>query len=134
MAYFLCIEVKLNYEVSFIAQINYRKEILNKSYMEFYHPIDTPTEIGCKLTKEDEAKEVNPTYYKSFVGSLRYLTCTKLDILYKVGLINSYMENPKSSCLQAIKKIFRYIKGIIDSSLFYLTKENLKIASFIDND
>ena len=38
--------------------------------MKDYHPIDTPMKISCKLTKESEGKEVNPTYCKSLVDSL----------------------------------------------------------------
>lgn len=55
----------------------------------------TTVKCGIKLTKEEEEEEgasMNPTYYKSIVGYLWCLICTKLDILYGVGLISSYME------------------------------------------
>ena len=53
------------------------------------------------------------------VGSLRYLTCTRPDILYGVGLVSHYMKKPKSTHLIAAKKILRYIKRTISYELLY---------------
>ena len=99
MTYFLSIEMKQNYEESFIFQTKYVNEILKKFHMEYCHIIDTIMEVGCKLNKEGEGKEVKLTCYKSLLGSLRYLTCIRLDILYGLGLISHYMENLKWSHL-----------------------------------
>ncbi|KAG6425054.1 hypothetical protein SASPL_115477 [Salvia splendens] len=75
------------------------------------NPVNTPVEISQELRKHDGEAEVDPTYFKSLVGSLRYLTCTRPDILYGVGLISRYMEKPSQSHLNAAKRILRYIKG-----------------------
>uniref|UniRef100_A0A803MQI4 Uncharacterized protein n=1 Tax=Chenopodium quinoa TaxID=63459 RepID=A0A803MQI4_CHEQI len=49
--------------------------------------VSTPMECGLKLSKNDpNGEKVNPTLFKSLVGSLRYLTCTRSDILFAVGL------------------------------------------------
>ncbi|KAG6489026.1 hypothetical protein ZIOFF_050284 [Zingiber officinale] len=34
--------------------------------------MDMPVEYGIRMTKDGEDKLVNPTYYKSLVGCLRY--------------------------------------------------------------
>ena len=47
-------------------------------------PVTTPIEVGIKLSKYEDGDVVNPTYFKSLLGSLRYLTNTRLDILYSV--------------------------------------------------
>ncbi|KAG6394787.1 hypothetical protein SASPL_145377 [Salvia splendens] len=78
--------------------------------MESCNPVYTPVEIGQELRKHDGEAKVDPTYFKSLVGSLRYLTCTRPDILYGVGLISRYMETPSQSHLNAVKGILRYIK------------------------
>ena len=72
-------------------------------------PVSTPIECGVKLSKIGEGLIIDATLLKSIVGSLRYLTCTRPDILYSVGLVSRYMEEPKISHLQAAKRIFRYI-------------------------
>ncbi|MCV5002872.1 reverse transcriptase domain-containing protein, partial [Escherichia coli] len=86
MAYYLGIEVKQKEEGIFISQESYAKEILKKFKMDNCKPISTPIECGIKLSKDDEAEKMDPTLFKSLVGSLRYLTCTRPDILYATGL------------------------------------------------
>jgi hypothetical protein len=54
---------------------------------------------------------VDASKYRSLVGSLRYLTCTRPDITYSVGIVSRFMEEPNHSHLKAIKRILRYIRG-----------------------
>jgi hypothetical protein len=46
---------------------------------------------------------IDATLYKSLVESLRYLRCTSPDIIYGVGLVSRYMEEPKITHWKAIK-------------------------------
>lgn len=62
--------------------------------MDAAKPIMTPVEEKLRLTKEGGGGYVNPTYFKSLVGSLRYLTSTRPDINFAVGLISRFMKNP----------------------------------------
>jgi hypothetical protein len=50
--------------------------------------INTPVESGIKLSRYDEGKAVDVTLYRSLVGSLRYLTYTRPNISYGVGLMS----------------------------------------------
>lgn len=76
---------------------------------------------------------MNPTYYKSLIGSMRYLICTRSDILFKVGLASRFMEEPKGSHLMAAKMVLQYIKGTIQYDLFY-GSTNLQLVGYSDND
>ncbi|KAM1744384.1 hypothetical protein ACFX11_011278 [Malus domestica] len=134
MAYYLGIEVKQNEEGIFISQESYTKEILKKFKMDDCKPISTPVECGVKLTKHDEGESVDPTFFKSLVGSLRYLTCTRPDILYVVGLVSRYMENPTTTHLKTAKRILRYLKGTVNFGLFYSSSDNYKLAGYSDSD
>ena len=82
MAYYLGIEVKQKEEGIFISQESYAKDILKKFRMDDCNPVSTPVECGVKMSKYDEGERVDATLFKSLVGSLRYLTCMRLDILY----------------------------------------------------
>jgi hypothetical protein len=95
---------------------------------------DNPIEYGTKITKEGERYLVNPTYYKSIVGCLRYLTCTRIDIMFRVSLINIYIEKPRSSHLKTTKRILRFVKGTSSYGLFYLSSQNLEITGYSDSD
>ncbi|XP_014503366.1 uncharacterized protein LOC106763714 [Vigna radiata var. radiata] len=67
--------------------------------------------MGVKLEKDPEEEAVDPTEYRRMVGSLRYLCNTRPYISYSVGVVNRYMQNPRVSHLNAIKRILIYLKG-----------------------
>ncbi|KAH9669584.1 hypothetical protein KPL70_021844 [Citrus sinensis] len=134
MAYYLGIEVKQKEEGIFISQESYAKEILKKFKMNDCKPISTPVECGVKLSKHDKGEDIDPTFFKSLVGSLRYLTCTRPDILYAVGLVSRYMENPKTTHFKAAKRILRYIKGTTNFGLLYSFSKNYKLVGYSDSD
>lgn len=85
MSDFLGLEVRQDKSGIFVSQEAYAKEILKKFKMEGFNPVSTPVESGTKLSRYDEGKAVDATLYRSLVGSLRYLTCTRPDIAYGVG-------------------------------------------------
>lgn len=74
------------------------------------NPVNTPMERGTKLSKFDDGEEVDFTLFKSLIGSLRYLTCTRSDILFPVGVLSRFMEAPTSTPLTVAKRILCYLK------------------------
>ncbi|XP_028112808.1 uncharacterized protein LOC114310909 [Camellia sinensis] len=134
MAHFLGIEVAQRKDGIFISQSGYAKEILKRYGIENCNPVNTPVDSGVELRKCTKAVDVDPTYFKSLVGSLRYLTCTRPGILYGVGLINRYMETPDQLHLYAAKRILRYIKRTVDDGLFYKPTNNFKLVGYSDSD
>ena len=134
MSYFLGLEVKQGKDGIFVSQEAYAKEILRKFKMEDCNPVSTPVESGVKLSRFDEGKAVDARLYKSLVGSLRYLTCTRPDILYGVGLVSRYMEEPKSTHWKTIKRILRYIRGTLSHGLLYSHTNNFTLHGYSDSD
>ena len=68
----------------------------------------------------DDAEKMDSTLFKSLVGSLRYLTCRRPDILFAVGVVSRFMDAPTSTNLKVTKRIFRYLKGTIEVGYFIL--------------
>jgi len=106
MAYYLGIEVKQQEKGIFISQESYAKEILKKFKMVNCKPVNTLIECEIKLSKHEKGEIVDPTFFKSLVESLRYLTCTRPSIMYAVGLVSRYMKNPTTTHLKIAKRIF----------------------------
>ena len=96
MSYYLGMEVKQTENGIFVSQESYTKEVLKKFNMLDCNPVNTPMEGGLKLSKFDEGEKVDSTIFKSLVGSLRYLTNTRPDILYAVGAVCRFTEAPTS--------------------------------------
>lgn len=88
-----------------------------------------------ELSKREKGNLVNPTEYRSIVGGLRYLTHTRPDISYAVGMVSRFMEKPTDVHLQAVKRILRYVKGTIDFGLTYArgNEENI-ITGYSDSN
>ncbi|XP_070002819.1 secreted RxLR effector protein 161-like [Nicotiana sylvestris] len=79
-------------------------------------------------------EKVDPTFFKSLVGSLRCLTCTRPDILFAVGVVSRFMEAPTSTYLKVTRRILRYLKDTIDFGLFYSSSNDFNLMGFCDSD
>ncbi|XP_028123609.1 uncharacterized protein LOC114320744 [Camellia sinensis] len=134
MSHFLCIEVVQREDGIFISQNGYAKEIFKRFGMESCNPVNTPVESGLELRKSTNGGNIDPTYFKSLVASLRYLTCTRPDIFYGFGLISRYVEASNQSHLNAAKRIFRYIKGTLNDGLLYSWTHDFALVGYSDSD
>jgi hypothetical protein len=90
--------------------------------------------LGCKLRKGDESKVVDPKHYRSMIGSFLYVTASRPDVKQSVGMVARFQAGSKESHVQAIKRIFRYLRGTIDLGLWYPRKDSftLKAYSYVD--
>eukprot|EP00253_Pinus_taeda_P014163 PITA_14163 len=91
-------------------------------------------EKGCSLSSNDESPTVNQPAYRSMIGSLLYLTGTKLDIMHAVGIVGRFQANPKESHLQAVKRIFKYLQGTQDFCLWYPKDTYITLHAYTDAD
>lgn len=133
MSFFLGIEIRQDQNGIFLCQQKFT-ELLEKFKMNDCNIVTTPVAADLHLTKEGDGKLVESTLYKSLIGSLRYLTVTRPDIVYGVGLLSRYMEMPRESHWQAVKRVLRYAKGTLNFGLFYAYGENSKLMGYSDSD
>jgi hypothetical protein len=71
-----------------LSQGAYAARIVEKAGPLGCNPCATPMEPRIKLSKDSTAPEVDPTKYRSIVGSLRYLVNTRPDLAYSVGYVS----------------------------------------------
>ncbi|KAK2969837.1 hypothetical protein RJ640_000654 [Escallonia rubra] len=130
MSYFLRVEVKQMEDGIFMSHRKYAEQILSRFRMKDCNPVAIPAETGVELRVDSNRKSVDPTLYKSMVGSLRYLTFTRPDITYAVGLVSRYMERPKQDHFNVAKRILRYVRGTVDHGLFYSHSQNSRLIGY----
>jgi Reverse transcriptase (RNA-dependent DNA polymerase) len=109
MNFFFGLEVRQVEMGIFVSQETYANEILKKYKMTNCYPVSTPMEPGAKLSKFDGGERVDASRYRSLVGSLHYLKCTRPDLSLSIGIISQFMEEPVYSHWKALKRILRYI-------------------------
>jgi len=103
MSYYLKIKIKQGEDGIFVNKKKFVKEILKKFKIEDYAKANTPVECRVKMLKNDEIEKINYIAFKSLVGSLRYLICTRSYILFGVGLVSRFMKTPTMTHLKALK-------------------------------
>ncbi|XP_074345106.1 uncharacterized protein LOC141684164 [Apium graveolens] len=108
-------------------------EALDK-FMEFKALAEKQSGYYLKTLRSDRGGEYTSNLFKSLVGSLRYLTFTRPDIMYAVGLVSRYMEKPKQDHFMAAKRILRYVKGTLGHGLFYTHSQNSKLVGYSDSN
>jgi hypothetical protein len=108
--------------------------MLKRFQMEDSKPVGTPMVTRCKLSKDDDSLDVDQSSYRSMIGSLMYITTSRPDIMHDVGMVGRYQAAPKQSHLQAIKRIFRYLKETMTYGMWYPRNQNLQLTSYSDED
>ena len=96
--YFLEIEVICTPERMLISQSHYALSMLFKFGMADYKSISTPLDRNVNLPL-DSGRACDPTWFREIVGSLIYLTITRSDLSYLVGLISQFMSQRKAEHL-----------------------------------
>ncbi|GKB34513.1 retrovirus-related pol polyprotein from transposon TNT 1-94 [Tanacetum coccineum] len=98
----------------FINQSKFALEILKKFGMDSCDPVDTPMVDGLKLDEDPLGILVDHTRFRSMVGSLMYLTTSRLDLVFAVCMCARYQASPTKKHLEALKRVFRYLRGTIN--------------------
>jgi len=72
--------------------------------------------------------------YRRIVGSLIYMTITRPDLSYAVGVVSQFMQTPGKPHLDVVKRILRYIKHTLQCGIFYEVKNQLQVHGYTDVD
>ncbi|GJV31949.1 hypothetical protein Tco_1392349 [Tanacetum coccineum] len=100
--------------------------------MESCDPVDTLIVEKSKLDEDPQGKAVDPTHYRSMVSTLMYLTSSRPDLVYDVCMCARYQARPTEKHLRSLKRIFRYLRGIINRGLWYSKDSAIALTAFAD--
>lgn len=74
----------------FISQMKYAKNLVKRFGMETSKNARTLVFTTSKLARYEHGKKVDPMHYRSIIGSLLYLTSSRLYIMFSIGLCERY--------------------------------------------
>ncbi|GJU25134.1 hypothetical protein Tco_1163755 [Tanacetum coccineum] len=86
------------------------------------------------LTLDKDNESINSTKYRAKIGSLLYFFASRPDIMFSVCLYARFQEDPKVSHLEAVKRIFRYIKGTQHLGLWYPKDTGVNVLVYANSD
>ncbi|GKE04695.1 putative ribonuclease H-like domain-containing protein [Tanacetum coccineum] len=134
LSFFLGLQVQQKSDGIFISQDKYVAEILKKFDFASIKIATTPMETNKALIKDEEVKDVDVHLYRSMIRSLMYLTASRPDIMFVVYACARFQFTPKTSHLNAMKRIFRYLKGQPKLGLWYPRDSPFDLEAFFDSD
>ncbi|GJX89059.1 putative ribonuclease H-like domain-containing protein [Tanacetum coccineum] len=94
----------------------------------------TPIESNKPLVKDEDGIDIDVHVYRSMIGSLMYLTVSRPDIMFAVYACARFQVTPKASHLNAVKRIFRYLKHQPKLGLWYPRDSPFELEAFLDSD
>ncbi|GKB35585.1 putative ribonuclease H-like domain-containing protein [Tanacetum coccineum] len=134
LTFFLGLQVKQQLDGIFISQDKYVADILKKFDFCSIKTATTPIESNKPLVKDEDGVDVDVHVYRSMIGSLMYLTASRLDIMFAVCACARFQVTPKASHLNAVKRIFRYLKHQPKLGLWYPRDSSFELEAFSDSD
>ena len=96
--------------------------------------MSTPLDRNRKIDADSGATVCDPTQYRQIIGSLIYLTITRPDLSYSVGLLSQFMQNPRNLHLDCAKRILRYVSATMDYDIVYKSNATIRLEGYTDSD
>jgi Reverse transcriptase (RNA-dependent DNA polymerase) len=132
--YFLGLEIIQQSGSIFMFQRKYAADLLEKFSIKEAKYATTPMNVNEKLEKEDGSGITNPTRYRSLVGGLVYLTHSRPDLSFAVGMVSRFLQNPTRHHFGTARRILCYVASTIDFGLWYRSSDTCMLEGFSDSD
>ena len=118
LKHFLGVTMNQGQDGTWIGQLTYTKNVLEKYNMQDSKAVATPVDASQKLTDADDgtcdSETVDQEMHQSAVGNLLYLsTWTRPDITYAVSNVSKFCAKPMRKHWNAVKCILRYLRGTL---------------------
>nr|GEU75872.1 hypothetical protein [Tanacetum cinerariifolium] len=87
-----------------------------------------------KLDEDKEGEAVDLSHYHGMIDTLIYLIASRPDLQFAICMCARYQARPIEKHVHAVKRIFRYLRGIIHWGLWYLKVSAVALTAFADAD
>jgi hypothetical protein len=119
---------------TFVSQGKYIKDMIKKFGLQDAKPMSTPIGTNDLFGFDASGNMVDQKLYRSMIGSLLYVTASRLDVMFGVCKCARYQASPRESHLKATKRILRYLKDTHDVGLWYPKGSNFELIEYSDSD
>lgn len=68
------------------------------------------------------------------VGKLIYLTVTRLNIVFAVGMVSQYMHTPHQPNWDIVCRFLRYLKNSLSKGILYTPLDKLDVVGYSNVD
>jgi hypothetical protein len=115
-------------------QAKYTNDLMKKFNMAELKPVSTSMSIAMLLGPDEDGEVVDQREYMSMIGSLLYLTATRPNIQFVVGLCVHFQASPCSSHQMAVQRSFKYLKHTPEFGICYSASSSLDLVGFSDTN
>ncbi|KFY93342.1 hypothetical protein V498_04468 [Pseudogymnoascus sp. VKM F-4517 (FW-2822)] len=122
----------------FLSLSQYFQDILDRFGLHDIKPVSTPADPTVTLQSKNDAT-ASPAFkkrYQAMVGSLNWPAgVSRPDISFATGRIGRFSSNPSKQHMDAVERIYAYIRGTIDLCIAY--EENSSqdtLEAVVDSD
>ncbi|GJX65713.1 retrovirus-related pol polyprotein from transposon TNT 1-94 [Tanacetum coccineum] len=122
-------EMSSKFQMSMMGQIDF-----NKIWNGTSDLVDTPMVDRLKLDEEPLGIPIDQTRFRGMVDSLMYLTASRPDLVFAVCICARYQAKPTKKHLEAVKRVFRYLRGTINWGLWYPKDTAMALTAYADVD
>jgi hypothetical protein len=109
-------------------------DLLQKTEKLGCKPIDTPIESNIKLGPNDGEALTDISQFQRLVGKLIYLAVTRPDITFPINVVSQFMHAPRTTHMDAVVQILRYLKGSSGRGVRMQKNEHVNIMAYSDTD
>nr|GEY83864.1 uncharacterized mitochondrial protein AtMg00810-like [Tanacetum cinerariifolium] len=134
ISFFLGPQISQSPRGIFSNQSKYALESLKKYGFESCDPVDTLIVQKSKLDEDKEGKAVDPSHYRSMIGTLLYLTASRPDLQFAICMCARYQARPTKKQVHAVKRIFRYLHETVHQGLWYPKDSSVALTAYADAD
>ena len=97
-------------------------------------PETTPINPNHKLGTDPSRTPVDKGQYQRLVGKLIYLSHTRPDIAYAIGLVSQFMHASMNCHMEAVTHILRYLKHTLGKGLIFEKHNHYHVEAYTDVD
>ena len=133
LRYFLGIEVARLRKGIFISQRKYVLDLLKEIGILGCKAVETPIEVNHKVDTIMR-EPMNRESYQRLVGKLIYLSHTRPDISYVVGIVSQFIHKPNEEHLKAALRIVKYLKNSLGLGLLFTKAETMEEEIYTNAD